>query len=345
MQQSKTVLDQDAEFILSKLDHFLPLLSGRRIFLTGATGFFGKHILHAIQSINSVIDEPIKLVALARNPNAFITRFPLFDDKNIEFLQGDILEPVSIVNDFDYIINTAVASTQELACNDPKEIYQVAYMGTKNIIDFAQTNPQAKILYTSSGTVYEPTLFSNAAIDETASLASIEVPDSKNDFCVLAKLNAEAMHHQSNLNYVIARCFSFVGPYLPLDANFAIGNFINDVLRGSDIVIKSDGSAMRSYLYTADLVTWLLTLLVKANSGEVYNLGAAKAYTIKEVAETVLKISGSKSRLIIQGVPDGSPRSRYYPCVDKAKRDLGLEAWYDLEMAVRRTMEWNKLGL
>ncbi len=319
----------------------LPLLSGKRIFLTGATGFFGKNLLLAIKKINSLIDDPIRLVALARNPNGFIESFPLLIDENCQFLPGDILKPIAIANDFDYIIHTALPSASELFSEDPQIIYKAICNGTQNIIDFAASNSNSRVLYTSSGAVYAAMPEGQQGFSEADALVEIYSLKNTNDAYSAAKVQTEKMLQQGNLDYIITRCFSFVGPYLPLDAHFAIGNFMNDVLHNRDIVIKSDGSAMRSYLYTADLVVWLFTMLLKANSGEVYNLGAARAYSIQEVAETVLKVSGSKSKLIIEGVPDGSPRSRYYPCVDKAKRDLGLEDSYDLELAVRRMMEWS----
>lgn len=335
-----TILDEDGELIISKLASLLPLLSGKRIFLTGATGFFGKNLLFAIKKINSVIGQPIKLIALARDPNAFIERFPLLVDENVEFSQGDILDPIAITNDFDYIIHTALPNVSELFNEDPQIVYQAICDGTQNVIDFAASNFKSRILYTSSGAVYAAMPEDKHGFSEADALVEISSFKTTNDAYSVGKVQTEKLFQQSNLNYIIARCFSFVGPYLPLDAHFAIGNFINDVIQGRDIVIKSDGSAMRSYLYTADLAVWLLTLLLKANPRELYNLGAAKAYSIKEVAETVLKVSESKSRLIIEGIPDGSPRSRYYPCVDKAKHDLGLVDSYGLEDAVKRTFAW-----
>jgi dTDP-glucose 4,6-dehydratase len=163
-----------------------------------------------------------------------------------------------------------------------------------------------------------------------------------------AKIRSERMFQESlsslNIDYVVARGFSFVGPYLPIDTNFAIGNFINDVLHDRDILIKGDGSSLRTYLYSADLIIWILKLVTQGRSGEAYNLGAEKAYSIRKLAEAVLKFSDSrKARLIIQDDKEHYPSSRYLPSIQKVKSELGLDAWHDLEEALARTIRWHRL--
>jgi nucleoside-diphosphate-sugar epimerase len=139
----------------------------------------------------------------------------------------------------------------------------------------------------------------------------------------------------------IARGFAFVGPHLPLDAHFAIGNFIRDALAGGPIRIRSDGTAVRSYLYAADLAVWLWTILVAGKSGQAYNVGGAEAVTMAELARRVRDELAPNSQIQQDRQPiPGQPVDRYVPDVSRAANELGLEPRITIEEAVSRTAEW-----
>ena len=129
-----------------------------------------------------------------------------------------------------------------------------------------------------------------------------------------------------NFEVKIARCFAFVGPLLPLDANFAIGNFIRDALRGGPIRIAGDGTPFRSYLYAADLAIWLWTILFKGNPAIHITLALENDFNIGPLAKTVAESSAPKLKIVVDKNPlSGQLAQRYVPSIQRARHELGLD--------------------
>src|ERR1700677_3124846 len=132
--------------------------------------------------------------------------------------------------------------------------------------------------------------------------------------CVLYQKTAHAKGVEFEAK--IARCWAFCGPHLPLDAHFAIGNFIGDVLAGRAIAIGGDGTPRRSYLYAADLAVWLWTILFRGPALMPINVGSAHDVSIRELAEIVARTlaPGTEIRVAKEAVPGAAP-ARYVPSV------------------------------
>jgi dTDP-glucose 4,6-dehydratase len=148
----------------------------------------------------------------------------------------------------------------------------------------------------------------------------------------------------------VARCFAFVGPYLPLNAHLAIGNFIRDAVTTGRIQVRSDGTAVRSYLYAADLAEWLFTILVRGESGRAYNVGSEEALSVAAVARRVADASAAVSPdrdrptvTIAHPTPVVSAGDRYVPDCARARVELGLVPRVSFDAALRRTIVWAAL--
>jgi dTDP-glucose 4,6-dehydratase len=136
----------------------------------------------------------------------------------------------------------------------------------------------------------------------------------------------------------IARCFAFVGPHIPLDQNYAIGNFIRDGIHGRPIQLTGDGQAVRSYMYAADLAIWLWTMLFQSKGCQAYNVGSSNAVTILDLARKVSEIHALPDPVAVS--PAGLPPSIYIPNVSKAQERLGLSEKISLTDSIRKTSNW-----
>jgi dTDP-glucose 4,6-dehydratase len=144
----------------------------------------------------------------------------------------------------------------------------------------------------------------------------------------------------------IARCFAFVGPHLPLDAHFAIGNFIRDCVAGGPIRIGGDGTPFRSYLYAADLAEWLFTILLRGASGRAYNVGSEEAVSIGQLADRVADVAATlrpdrgRPEIVMAHKPlPGTLAERYVPDCRRAREELGLVPATSLDESIRLTMQ------
>ena len=296
----------------------------RRLFITGGTGFFGKSMLDYRLRHPEWPWAKAEWVVLSRSPEQFKTANPaLASQPGILFVAGDVRDFAFPEGHFDAIIH---AATSAVATMSDDEMTSVILDGTKHVTEFAMAAGCRKVLFTSSGAVYGP---------RTA-------PASEEDDCrpVTAygkgKLEAEKILIESELEAKIARCFAFVGPHLNRNIHYAIGNFIQNCLDGKPIVINGDGTPLRSYLYADDLVEWLFAILQRGESGRPYNVGSDHAVSIRELAETVRKVMGSNSDIIVKGAPKvGEEPSVYVPSIERARSELGLEVKVSLEDAIR----------
>jgi dTDP-glucose 4,6-dehydratase len=318
------------------------------ILITGGTGFFGKALLRYWCEQDDLGLNVPSIYILSRSPELFINSYPEFRFRKwLTFYKADILMPLSIPEGpYTHILHAAADSTFGPKLSALDRYIQIVE-GTRNILDFAVKNKVPRILFTSSGGAYGVQPQSMERIPE--SYNALPDPLNPNNSYGVAKRTAEHLcalyNERYGLETIIARCFAFVGRDLPLNVHFAIGNFIRDALTGKEIVIRGDGSTVRSYMDQRDLANWLNKMLFDGVSQSAYNVGSDEPITIKDLADLVRNVLAPNNPVIIQAVADAVDiRNRYVPLIDKAKSELGLTLNYTLEQSILDAAEYKKLN-
>jgi len=338
---------EDMEHVLQHSRNLWEVVRNKSIFITGGTGFFGKWLLESFIYANKQLKLGASITVLTRDPSKFIKEFPLYErESTVEFISGDILTFNFPAKKFNYIIHAATTSSDaNIYQKQPLLMLDTITKGTRRVLDFAKQQPPESFLFVSSGAVYGKQPSHITHIKETDSFF-IDINDPGSAYAEgkrLAELCCSIYFKEYNLPVKIARCFAFVGPFLPLDKHFAIGNFILNALKGEDIVIKGDGTPHRSYLYSADLAIWLWTILLKGKKTFPYNVGSDQAITIKELAYLVAKVGHNHQRVIVS---KQSPKlifpERYTPSIERAVNDLDISQKIDLKESIRRTLYWHE---
>ena len=314
-----------------------------KLFLTGGTGFFGKSILHYLQSIYLTRKQELafELVVMSRNPQLFLQRHPEFMACSwLRFHQGDMNDPQSFPmgEKFTDVLHAA-ADSLDIPGLTPLGRFDQIVNGTRNVLDFAVKVGAERFLLTSSGGVYGPQPPNMSAIPE--SYLGMPDPLNVNNVYGVAKRQAELLcavyADQFNLQVKIARCFAFVGPDLSLSAHFAIGNFIKNALYDEEIIVAGDGRPLRTYLYQEDLARWLLKILELGESGQAFNVGSGEVIDLGNLAKLVGSVLAPNKPVVIKGIPKGSDRNIYVPDIHKASEILGLQPTFSLSQAIEAT--------
>lgn len=337
-------LKVDLDHILEHTQGLWDELRGRRLFITGGTGFFGCWLLESLAWANDKLGLNVQALVLTRNPDAFARKAPhLANHPAISFHVGDVRNFVFPEGPFSHVIHAATEASAKLNAENPLLMFDTIVAGTRRTLDFAVHAGAKKVLLASSGAVYgrQPPEMTHIPEDYNGSSDPLDPKSAYGEGKRAAEMLCCLYAQQHGLEPKIARCFAFVGPYLPLDTHFAIGNFVRDALRGGPIQINGDGTPYRSYLYAADLAIWLWTILCKGESCRPYNVGSEQAITIAEVAGIIVRAFPYKIDVCIaREPPPGQAAERYVPSTRMARETMKLQKHIDLPDAIRRTAQW-----
>lgn len=341
MSQSKQTLfglpRADLDHVVRLAERDFRILRGSQILLTGGTGFFGKWLLASLHHAEREIGLEVAVTIVSRDPNRFISQHPelsaLARLLSLVFVKADVARFGITGYRPDYIIHAATDTTAFTGEADERERARAIVAGTQRVIELARVAGTKRLLNISSGAVYgafaaQP----GGAREDNYTRAAATTPYGR------AKREAETICADSGVDFVTARAFAFLGPLLPLDAHFAAGNFLRDAVRGGPIIVRGDGTALRSYLHPADLVVWLLRLLIRGRRARAYNVGSDESVTTAQLARAIAGATPSRPEVVIQSAQPRGPQNIYLPNITRARDELALDIAIPLRDAIARTM-------
>lgn len=302
-----------------------------RILITGATGFVGTWLATSLFEANQEFNLNLKLSLLCRDTS----KISINDSgKSLKFIAHDLLKPLTIPEqEFDFVLHTATPSQPATGGTDPALVYNIAKVGTENLLKFVgnQQNPP-KFLHTSSGAVDRL----NFDIPETEIQNAYRLGKSEAEELVLAA------SRRGEIIGVNPRLYSFAGPGIATDAHFASGLFMSTALAGIPISIQGNPETIRSYMYPTDLVAWLLRI-IQSPTTAVIRVGSQEKVTILELADLILKLTGdgcisSRGNLAVA-------RSIYFPDLSETLTRYSFGNPVALEESLLRWVKYLRMNM
>jgi dTDP-glucose 4,6-dehydratase len=339
-------LARDLDHILEKTEALWSEARDTRLFVTGGTGFVGIWLTESLLWANRRLALGLRVVLLTRDPVRFRRRAPhLADDPAVTLLAGDAAEFVIPSGTFEFAIHAATEAQAEPSVDHPVGMLDRDVAATRRVLELARRRGVRRMLFTSSGAIYgkQPPELLHLTEDYQGAPATSDTGSAYGTGKRISEYLCACYSQVYGFHATIARLFAFLGPHLPLDTNYAAGNFLRDALTGGPISIAGDGTPYRSYLYAADMAIWLWTILFSGRAARPYNVGSAEEISILDLARLMQREVAPAAEIQVarQPVP-GAAAARYVPSTSRAQTELGLRAWVPLNEAIRRTSEWHR---
>jgi dTDP-glucose 4,6-dehydratase len=318
---------------------------GSRVLLTGGSGFVGKWMLEIAKIAQQELAIALEFVVPTRQLSAHHVQTAVaIGCPNVSWIEGDFLNETVDVGHIDMIIHAATPASAQLNAENPAEMLRINVESMRSVLRYSDGD--TPLLFTSSGAVYgsQPQTISHIAEGDVEPIPPIEQLSAYAQGKQAAERMCRDAGATGRCSPIIARMFAFGGEYLPRDTHFAIGNFMQNALDRKPIVIHGDGRARRSYLYGADMATWLWSALAHGGEHEEpLHIGSEHSVSILELAQTVAAVSGEVLNYVPEIIVEKEisplePVHQYVPANARTRELLQVSEWTPLEEIIRRTI-------
>lgn len=340
---NKIVQEDLLDIYDSKLD--FNKLDNKSILITGATGMLAAYIVYFLHYLNVVRNKNIKIFALVRNKSKAENLFKeLLNDKNFIIVEQDICEEIKLNEKIDLILHLASSANPSTILNNPVSIIKANTVGTLNVFEFARKN-NSKVFFSSTREIYGKIEDINHIKENDMGICNcLEeracYPESKR----ISETICTSYNLQYGISYQIARIAHVYGPGMNIDNDGRImSDIISDVVNNRNIVLKSAGTALRSFCYLSDAVIGIFTILLNGKNNEVYNLSnEIEEITIKDLAELCKNLFPEKKLKVEYRISNDNKGYTNYKRVglDNSKlSELGWRIKMNLKKGIVKTVE------
>ncbi|MDD3237114.1 MAG: SDR family oxidoreductase [Candidatus Gastranaerophilales bacterium] len=302
----------------------------KKILITGGAGFIGSNLCENLLSEDNYI---YCLDDFTSGSKSNIQEF--LNNKNFEFIKHNVINPIDIM--VDEIYHLACPASPVYYQKDPIKTLKTSIWGINNMLELA-LKYNAKILYTSTSEVYGDPLVHPQKESYWGNVNPIGIRSCYDEGKRAAETLLTDYRRAYNINAKTVRIFNTFGPKMAQNDGRVISNFITQALDNKDITVYGDGSQTRSICYVDDTISGLRTLMASDFKGPV-NIGNNKELTINEIAELIIKLTNSKSKIIHLQLPSDDPKKRR-PDLRTAKENLNWEPKTDLIEALNTTIQY-----
>lgn len=343
------IIDEDTKQIIDE-NNGLTELFGKKVLITGASGMVGSYFVYTLMQLNELYDANITILPLARNieklKEEVLTKSYIFP------IVQDVLNEIKYDGDVDYVIHAASPASPKIMKECPVETNFANTIGTANTLMFAQKHNASGYLFLSSREIYGEPLDGNKYFTEYGNLGYVDPLIPRNGYAE-GKKAAENMcvsfKNEYGLNTKIVRLAHTYGPGMSVYDGRVQADFLRNILNNENIVLKSDGSSVRTYTYISDAISGMFKVLLHS-SDIVYNIADENSETsIRQLAETLVSIYPEKNLKLVFDIPSNSLNQGTASfttgilSTEKIRRELGFNPKYSIKDGFKRTLEYLQL--
>jgi len=300
--------------------------------VTGGAGFLGSHLC------DKLLEEKLKVICVDNLSTGSIDNIGhLSGNNNFSFIKHDVTNYIFIPERVDYILHFASPASPIDYLKLPIQTLKVGSLGTHKALGLAKEK-KATFLLASTSEVYGDPSIHPQNEDYWGNVNPIGPRGVYDEAKRFAEALTMAYHRYHGVDTRIVRIFNTYGPRMRPDDGRALPTFIGQALKGEDITVFGDGSQTRSFCYVSDLINGIYKLLMSKETDPV-NIGNPDEITVKEFADEVIKITGSKSKIVFEQLPIDDPKVRQ-PSIKKAKKVLGWEPKVDRKSGLEKTIKY-----